>query len=185
MAASSSGSWVCTSDWAARVFQSRRGEAGPCHRKALCRCLLLPGGCTSAGLGSERRLQTPPIGLPLLSLVGFFLYCFKCQMFCALGRLYFFIILSPFFVVVHLWEDLLDNAGHFAIAVLMLTGPRWCSQPVGHSVARRDRGQLQQVTGAFVIQRDCPAVMKHPSCPIRLPICCLVHFPRQEGLMLS
>lgn len=89
VAASSSGSWVCTSDWAARVFQSRRGEAGPCLRKALCRCLLLPGGCTSAGLGSERRLQTPPIALPLLSLVGFFLYCFKYQMFCALGRLYF------------------------------------------------------------------------------------------------
>lgn len=89
VAASSSGRLVCTSDWAARVFQSRRGEAGPCHRKALCRCLLLPGGCTSAGLGSERRPQTPPIALPLLSLVGFFLYCFKYQMICVLGRLYF------------------------------------------------------------------------------------------------
>ena len=99
--------------------------------------------------------------------------------------IYLFIILSLFLAIVHLWEDLLGNTGHFAIAVLMLAGPGRCSQLTGHSVARWDRGQLQQVTGAFVVQGECPAVMKHPSCPVRLPICRPVPFPRQEGFMLG
>lgn len=97
--------------------------------------------------------------------------------------IYLFVILSPFLAVVHLWEDLLGDTGHFAIAVLMLAG--CCSQLMGHSVARRDRGQLQQVTGAFVVQGERPAVMEHSSRPVRLPICCPVLFPRQEGFVLG
>lgn len=99
--------------------------------------------------------------------------------------IYLLIILSPFLAVVHLWEDLLGNTGHFAIAVLMLTGPRCCSQFTGHSVAGWHRGQLQQVTGAFVVQGKCPAVMKHPSCPVRLPIRRPVPLSRQEGFVLG
>lgn len=67
----------------------------------------------------------------------------------------------------------------------MLAGPWHRPELTGPSVGGWDRGQLQQVAGAFVVQGECPAVMKHPPCPIWLLISCPVPLPGQEGLVLG